>query len=141
MGYLKIIMGYIYNPDGFDWMNFKVSKENPYTFHHIQEERRGGKARLDNGALLTDVAHRFLNYLDHYLPKKYEELQEVFREINQSNMPPTNDIVKKVDEIIYPIFLNPVYFHKKYLMPYEKIYFQARRRFITSRKLLAKCLE
>ena len=51
-------------------------------------------------------------------------------------MPPTNDIVKRVDEIIYPLFFN-----KEYHLPKEPIYRIARQRFIASRKDLAKCLE
>ena len=37
VGEIRIVMGYIYNPSGFDWMNFKITKDNPLTYHHITE--------------------------------------------------------------------------------------------------------
>lgn len=36
----------IYKPNGIDWMQYKLAKNNPYTFHHIKEKRNGGKYEI-----------------------------------------------------------------------------------------------
>ena len=136
VGEIRIVMGYIYNPSGFDWMNFKITKENPLTFHHIQEVKYGGKKTIQNGALLSSDAHALLNYLERYAPDAYEELQEVFREINRSNQPPTNEIVQKVDLILYRVF-----FTTEFNIPMRQTFLQKRKEFIESRKELRMCLE
>ena len=70
-----------YEPNREDWMGFKLSDDNPYTFHHIRERRFGGKEELENGAILTGRAHQFLNHLDCHHHKVYEEYQNIFRKI------------------------------------------------------------
>ena len=37
-----------YEPDDEDWMGFKLSNNNAYTFHHIRERRAGGKEEMEN---------------------------------------------------------------------------------------------
>ena len=34
----------IYKPVDFDWMSYKITRNNPLTFHHIVEESKGGLA-------------------------------------------------------------------------------------------------
>ena len=54
------IMIDIFQPEGIDWMNFALSKSNPYTFHHIVEKSKGGDKSIDNGAILAVVTYRFI---------------------------------------------------------------------------------
>ncbi len=98
-----LLMNYIYNPDGYDWMNFKERQGNLYTYHHIQERRNGGHKTVENGAILTHRAHDLLNMIEVRCPKIYDQLQEVFRRINASNEPPTNDDIKEIDLILYRV--------------------------------------
>ena len=77
----------IYQPKGIDWMGYKLTEENPYTFHHIKEKRYGGKEEVKNGAILTKDAHAYLNYLDQYCPEAYQEYQKIFRYINDFDGP------------------------------------------------------
>ena len=96
---LKILVD-IFEPNGYDWMNFSLSKSNPYTFHHIVEKSRGGEKSVDNGAILTKNAHTFLNKLEKVCPDAYNDLQVVFAKINGTKQPVTQEIVDEIDEIL-----------------------------------------
>ena len=91
----------IYQPNGIDWMGYKMTENNPYTFHHIKEKRDGGKYEITNGAILTEQAHKYLNYLDSYSPEAYEEYQKMFRFINSLNGPIPDDLYNDIYEEIY----------------------------------------
>ena len=98
----------IYKPKkDLDWMGYKMTKNNPYTFHHIVEKRDGGRAEIKNGAILTEQAHQYLNYLDLYCPEAYDKFQEIFRFINDFNGPIPrdwwNDIYVDIYELLYEI--------------------------------------
>ena len=71
------------------WMGYKLTKANPYTYHHIREARNGGKVTLDNGALLTRFAHDDLNEMENRARYLYRELNALFKELNQTRKPPT----------------------------------------------------
>ena len=72
-----------------DWMGFKLSKNNPLTYHHIKKNSEKGKKTIENGAPLTRAAHRFLNDLEILNPDLYEEWNKLFKDINNSEAPPT----------------------------------------------------
>ena len=138
-----IIMGYIYNPDGFDWMNYQISKENPVSYHHIVEKRRNGTTTVENGAILTDKSHDLLNILDQFCPQAYNDLQDVFIRINNSNEPPTNETVKEIDSILFNIFFTSKYYFREGSCEFDrdKLLSRHRERYLKSRKKLTKCLE
>ena len=100
---------FIFRPDGFDWMNFVLSKSNPYTYHHILERYNGGKRSVDNGAILTKKAHRFLNLLQLVYPDAYDDLQDVFRRINETKEPVTQEFVDEIDEILNKVLVTKEY--------------------------------
>lgn len=95
----------IYEPDGIDWMGFKLERGNPYTYHHINEKRKSGKCKTNNGAILTKKAHRFLNYLEINFPKAYEHYQYLFAKINNSG-----EITPDLEEDIYGMLLDIFYY-------------------------------
>ena len=96
-----------YEPQDEDWMGFKLARGNAYTFHHIRERRAGGKEELENGAILTLFAHKFLNYLDSHNKKAYNDYQAIFRRINKNNGPLTDDLL----EDIYGMMLDMFYYN------------------------------
>jgi len=126
----------IHKPNGFDWMNFKLTKNNPYTYHHIVERRNGGPRTLDNGAILTSIGHNLLNILDIYCPDAYNDLQNVFTKINSSKDSPTDEIIGEVDNILYRVLVSKEYkfLQKVDLSKYRRIYQE-------NRKELKKCLK
>ena len=91
----------IYQPKGIDWMGYRMTPNNPYTFHHIVERRDGGKMEISNGAILTKYAHNYLNYLDANCPDAYEEYQKIFRFINSLNGPIPDELYDDIYEEIY----------------------------------------
>ena len=98
-----------YKPNGIDWMNFILTRKNPYTFHHIIPKSNGGEDVLENGAILTRRAHDLIHILEYACPCAYQDLQDVFTEINFSKKPPTYEILNKIDDILYNVFN-----HEKY---------------------------
>lgn len=81
----------IYKPEGYDWMGYKLQKDNPLTYHHIVEKHNGGVVSIINGALLTKRAHQKLNKIKRKDPWTYDMWQVLFIEINRSQMPPTEE--------------------------------------------------
>lgn len=81
----------IFEPNGKDWMGYKVTQNNPYTYHHIKERRYGGGATIDNGAILTKEAHDRLNWLELYVPESYDDWQRFFRYVNSLKRPLTKE--------------------------------------------------
>ena len=91
----------IFEPKNIDWMGYKVSKKNPYTYHHILERRYGGKLTVDNGAILSRLAHDHLNYLELYVPEAYDDWQRFFRFINSKKSPLTKEDYEMIKLITY----------------------------------------
>lgn len=91
----------IFETKNLDWMGYKVSKKNPYTFHHIVERRHGGKLTIENGAILTRIAHDHLNYLEAYVPEAYDDWQRFFRYINSKREPLTKEDYELIKLITY----------------------------------------
>ena len=88
----------IYVPDNFDWMRYEITKTNYLTYHHIIS-RRYGSTDLSNCALLTKNAHHKLNRLYHKNPLVYDEWQILFRAINDSMAPPTEEHIARALEL------------------------------------------
>lgn len=99
----------IYKPNGIDWMGFEVSENNPYTFHHIKEKHKGGKREISNGAILTKKSHALLNTLCVYYPDAYNDYQELFKRINSSRAPISDEFIEE----IYGMLLDLLY-HQQY---------------------------
>jgi len=93
----------------YDWMNFKISENNPLTFHHVNKACEKGKKDLKNGALLTRTAHEYLNIIEELDYERYVELNKLFILINRSGVKPTDEIRYMVD-----IILNEFYENHKY---------------------------
>lgn len=110
----------IYEPNGRDWMGYTMTEENPYTYHHILEKRNGGPVTVENGALLTKEAHSDLNELDQYCPEAYEEYQAIFRYINESNCPITEEMYEYIEELALDIFIGNGFHIRKNAIPYSK---------------------
>ena len=103
----------IFEPDGIDWMNMKLSVNNPYTRHHIKERRNGGDNSLDNLAILTKRSHNLLNILDRLCPDAYNDLQNVFRKINETGVHPSDEIINEIDLILYKVLISKEYEFKE----------------------------
>ena len=103
------IMVDIFQPEGIDWMNFALSRDNTYTYHHIVERSKGGDKSIDNGAILTRRAHTLLHALEKACPDAYNDLQNVFLKINDSKKPVLDEYIREIDEILYKVLISHEY--------------------------------
>lgn len=58
------------------WLHYKLTKDNPLTYHHLKPVREGGRATEENGALLSREAHDDFNILEQMYPKLAREINE-----------------------------------------------------------------
>ena len=88
----------IYQPIGFDWLNYQITKNNILTLHHVIKTADGGLLRIDNSALLTKKSHRGLHICEHKDFILYSEINDFFREIISLGFPLDDYLVKKSKE-------------------------------------------
>ena len=86
----------IYKPTEFDWMHTKITKGSVWTLHHIREEHYDGETSLDNLALLLKKSHELLNKLEARDYGLYFAWNDLFRDINVSKRPPSDEYVKEM---------------------------------------------
>ena len=93
----------LYKPNGIDWMNFLLTKKNPFTYHHITPRSEGGEETIENGAILTRRAHDLLHMLEYACPDAFNDIQNVFRKIHldEENI---MDYLDEIDDILYNVF-------------------------------------
>ena len=89
------------------WMRYSLSRDNRYTLHHIRKRADNGERVKENLALLSTHAHRDFNRIELYLPSYAKRLNDLFRELNHTNRPPTmeywielNNILREISEIM-----------------------------------------
>lgn len=85
-----------YGTYGVDWMGFVLSRKNKLTYHHIDKKCEKGKKTIDNGAPLTKRGHNLLNYIELEDYELYEDWNNLFRQINDSEQPPTEEHYEKM---------------------------------------------
>gem|GEM_PF-1204014 len=90
----------IYKLKNHDWLNFKIVKMEDITFHHIKKDEDGGKYNIDNGALLTDIAHQYLHCIERHDLDIYNAINRVFKEINEQGCGPTQNQIEKLEKIM-----------------------------------------
>lgn len=99
----------IYGAECFiDKLNLRQDKDRKYTgkaqlkkmkqltYHHIQEKSKGGKATLENGAILSVENHEWFNKQS---PEKQAEMNRAFQEYKMGFAEFTGEGVKQVGKI------------------------------------------
>lgn len=79
-----------YAVEEFDWMNYRITKENPLTYHHIKKKEFGGKETFKNGAPLTLLAQQYLHLIEDYDMGIYLRINRVLRQINEQGHAPNH---------------------------------------------------
>lgn len=82
------------------WMGYKVSKENPYTYHHIKKRCVGGEESIENGAILTKIAHEYLHILETRDLEKYIYINNVLKQINEQGFMPLERQLLAINSIL-----------------------------------------
>ena len=83
----------IYGKPTIDWMGYEVTTNNRITYHHIVEKHNGGERTIENGALLTVIAHQNLHKIEKSHPELYDEYQYWFKIINDMKCPPNEEVM------------------------------------------------
>lgn len=112
----------IYKPVDLDWMNYRVTRQNPITFHHIIKREHGGLYTLDNGALLTETGHHYLHIIECKEIKLYDMLNKMFEIINKQKHAPTQeqrDIIEYLLNEFYQLHKNDKNSKGKSLIKYD----------------------
>lgn len=90
----------IYNLKNIDFMGYEVSKDNPYTFHHIKKRCHGGKEIIENGAILTKNAHEYLHLIETRDLEIYQYINNVLMQINEQNFEPLQRQILAIDYLL-----------------------------------------
>ncbi len=88
----------IFGNNEYDWMGFKVTENNPLTCHHIRKCDDGGEHVVDNMALLTVAAHRYLHEMEFFDTDSYNRINLFLKEINQKRRCPTKEEYDMLNE-------------------------------------------
>ena len=85
----------IYQPNGFDWLMYQITKKNTLTLHHVDEVSEGGILCIENAALLTKKSHRALNMCESRDTYFYVVINEFFREVIENAGPMTQELIEE----------------------------------------------
>ena len=70
-----------------DWLNYKLVKKD-LTYHHILKREDGGKATIDNGALLMPAGHQYLHLIEYKDIETYIAINKIFEIVNSQRSEP-----------------------------------------------------
>ena len=94
------IMIEIYDTHDIDWMGDIIRDPSDLTRHHIVKREDGGENGISNYALLTNLSHTLLHYLEDNYNKEYNYLNSKFLELNRSLSPPTTEYYEDVHKVL-----------------------------------------
>lgn len=90
----------IYQTTEKDWLGYPIHKDTPLTRHHIFKYVYGGASDISNYALLIQVSHQYLHSLERTDREAYNQIAELFQELNESMAPPTEEYYQKVGKVL-----------------------------------------
>lgn len=82
------------------FMGFPLTKDSRFTFHHCIKKEYGGSNSIDNGAVLTNDAHRLLNYIEMNYYEIYYQINCKLIEISKGKHHPTKEQLNEINELI-----------------------------------------
>ena len=83
-----------------DFMNFKITDEQPLTYHHIIPRRDGGATTVKNGAVLTLDAHAYFHIIERKNYAITQEITRLFQELHKNENIPDFDYYEKIDFLL-----------------------------------------
>ena len=94
----------IYKPRGIDWLGFKITKTNPYSYHHCFKKVYGEYQNLDPdyllniGAILSLEGQSYIHSFENTDYNAYNELNRILLELNTARKPPDERHWQKIKE-------------------------------------------
>lgn len=90
----------IYGLTDYCFMGYKASSESYFTYHHLIKKCEGGPRTVENGAILTREAHRYLNIIEKTEYDIYHLINNILIEINLSKEHPTINHWKRINYLL-----------------------------------------
>ena len=90
----------MWNMEDTDWLGYKLQKKDYFSFHHIKPKRDGGKARIDNGAILTSISHPYIHLIESKDIELYIYINNMLKSINDQRQMPTKQQLLAIDSIL-----------------------------------------
>ncbi len=85
----------------YDWMGFKVTESNPITTYHIKKYSTGGEDSVDNCAVISELAQRYLNF---YIARTdidiYNSINDILLEFNKRRIYPTLEEIETINNLL-----------------------------------------
>ena len=75
----------------------KLSRDNPFTYHHIIPVRENGQKTLENGAILTRKKHEQFNQLERLYPEYAAEIN-YYLYTYRGNYP--EEVMERINELM-----------------------------------------
>lgn len=94
------LMVNMYNLKGIDFAGYKVSKDNPYTYHHLVKRCHGGIETIENGAVLTKDSHLYLHIIESRDLELYNYINNVLKQINEQGHEPLLRQILAIDYLL-----------------------------------------
>lgn len=82
----------IYNLKDFDFMGYKLVK-NQTTFHHIIKKENKGEAKISNGSVLMPENHTYLHIIEHKEYKIYDAINKIMLICNKKGKIEIEDLI------------------------------------------------
>lgn len=95
----------VYKPKGVDWLGFKITKKNPYSYHHIFKNVYGDYSKLIpnyewiNGAILSLEGQQYIHSFERGDLEYYLSLNDLLKKLNETNKPPTEEYWIKLKQL------------------------------------------
>ena len=88
----------LYNIKDRDWLNYKITKDNPLTIHHIIKKEDGGKNTIDNTVPLTKRSHNYLHIIEVWNKYIYDDINIVLKDILKKGLRKKHQ--KKIEKLM-----------------------------------------
>ena len=89
----------IYKPNGICWLGYRITKDNA-NFHHLIKKENGGEQTINNGAILSEVGHRYLHIIESKEIHLYLAINEVLKIINKQGYAPTEEQYRIINRLL-----------------------------------------
>lgn len=89
-----------WNMEDTDWLGYKLQNKDYFSYHHIIPKRNGGKATIDNGAILTSISHPYIHIIENKDIELYIYINNLLKNINNQRYMPTRQQLMAINSIL-----------------------------------------
>lgn len=90
-----------YKMKDVDWLGYKLSRHDKFTFHHIVPRSKGGSSESSNCAVLCgSSSHQYIHIIEYKNPDTFKYLSLILKEINNQGYMPTKQQLLTIDWLL-----------------------------------------